>query len=733
MTISIWRYSHLTLAISSFIFIILAALTGIILALEPISNQLKPFAIDNTNTITLADAIPVLKQNYKAVISIEKDANNFISASVITKDNRNETFYINALNGKKVGEIIEKAPLFKFATNLHRSLFLKTTGRLIVGFVSLILLLMAVTGIVLIAKRQGGYKRFFSTIIKEHYTQYYHIVVGRYTLIPIIIVTLTGIYLSLDKFSLLPKHNISHTYNEVASSNVIKTDLVNFIAFKNITLNDIKRVEFPFSEAVEDYYLVKLNNRELLVNQYTGNIISEQHQSLTALLLQWSLTLHTGRGSISWSILLLITCCAILFFVYSGFAMSLKKKRKKPLAVNTYTKDEAEYIILVGSESGSTYRFANTFFNALINAKKAAFITELNNYSTYKKASQLIILTATYGDGEAPSNAKHFEKLLHSVNQNKQLRYSVIGFGSLLYPKYCNYATLIDASLQAHTNFIPSIVLHKINNQSFEAFKNWEKAWSQVNKLSLDVKPPAIEVAARKTSLFTVSHKTDVNKDQTFLIYLIPNKKLKFTSGDLLAIYPENDAVKRLYSIGKIDSKVVLSIKKHDLGKCSNYLNELNTNDMISASIERNPNFHFPKHNKDVIMIANGTGIAPFLGMIQGNTKQVKTHLFWGGRTQASFGLYSELVDNAFANKTLTSIHVAYSQAYEQKIYVQDLVLEQQNFISKSLQNGATIMICGSVAMQSAILEILEQITKTQLGLPLSTFENREQIKMDCY
>ena len=249
----------------------------------------------------------------------------------------------------------------------------------------------------------------------------------------------------------------------------------------------------------------------------------------------------------------------------------------------------------------------------------------------------------------------------------------------------------------------------------------------------MDIKPLKREKLKKKETIFTVIEKTTLNVDDTFLIQLSPNKKMTFASGDLLAIYPENEPVKRLYSIGKIGSNIVLSIKKHDLGKCSNYLNQLNTNAMVNATIEHNSNFHFPKHSKEVIMIANGTGIAPFLGMIQENKKQVKTHLFWGGRTQASFGLYSDLVDNVFTNKTLTSIHVAYSQAYEQKVYVQDLLLEQQQLISKALQNGSTVMLCGSVAMQSAVLDVLEQITETQLNLPLSTFKNQDLIKMDCY
>jgi len=733
MTISIWRYSHLVLAISSFIFIALASITGVVLAIEPVSNQLKPYATENTKQITLAETITALEQHYDEVIAINIDSNHFISASVITTNGSNETFYINAKTGEKLGEIIERSPVFRFATNLHRSLFLKSTGRLIIGIISLILLLMVITGIILIIKRQGGIKRFFSKTIKENFEQYYHIIIGKYTLIPIIIITITGMYLSLEKFSLLPNQKITHTINDVSLSSSTKVNTANFDVFKTITLNTVKSVEFPFSKDIEDYFIIKLLDRELLVNQYTGQIASEQNDSLIAIISRWSLALHTGQGSILWSIILLITCIAILFFIYSGFAMTLKRKKKSPLPKNRYAKDDAEFIILVGSETGSTYNFATVFYNALIAKEKTAYISELNNYTTYKKAKRLIVFTATYGDGEAPTNAKHFEKLLHNTAIENTLNYSVIGFGSLLYPEYCKYALMVDAMLQLHPNFIPNCPLYKVDNQSFEAFKEWTNQWSKSVGLKLDITSIDNDNIRKNEKTFIVKKKTTLNVDHSFLIELKPLKRTRFTSGDLLAIYPNNDTVKRLYSIGKIENSILLSIKKHDLGKCSNMFYQLKTNDMITATIERNPHFYIPKKAKEVIMIANGTGIAPFLGMINNNKKLIKTHLFWGGRTQESFGMYSELVDNAFANKTLSGIHVAYSRAYEKKIYVQDLLLEQKDFIGQALQNGSIIMLCGSVAMQNAVLDVLEQITTTQLNCPLSTFEDLGQIKMDCY
>ncbi|WP_430409031.1 PepSY domain-containing protein [Kordia sp.] len=733
MTISIWRYSHLALAISSSLFIIIASITGIILAFEPISKQLTPFAVDNLDEISIANTVDVLQKNYDEVINLKITNDNFVVASVITNEGESETFYINPNTGEKLGERIEKAPIFKFATNLHRSLFLKGTGRFIVGFVSFLLFLIAITGIQLIAKRQGGIKRFFSKIVKENFHQYYHVQLGRIMLIPLVIITFTGVYLSLEKFDLLPSYNMSH--QEVVFSETIpeKSKPSDFELFQNISLAHVKSIEFPFSDDVEDYFLVQLSNEELQVHQYTGEVLSSFQLPWVAIASEWSLVVHTGQGNIVWSIILALACMAVLFFIYSGFKMTLKRTKKQLIPKNGYAKDTAEFIILVGSETGNTYRFAKLFFDALLASGKTAFITQLNNYTSYQKARHVIVFTATYGEGEAPSNAKKFESLLKSTSLNNTLNYSVVGFGSLLYPDFCKYAIDVDELLKIHDNFNAILPVFKINNQSFTAFQSWAKQWGTHTNIPIIIDKPAIAVNLKKLQSFSVVERTDLNEDQTFLIQLKPSKNQKFQSGDLLSFYPKPDHVERLYSIGKIDNSIVLSIKKHELGVCSTYLSQLAKNDLVKANIKRNHEFHFPKHTDKIVMIANGTGIAPFLGMINENLKLKKVHLFWGTRTTSSLKIYKKIIDRALETNKLTKFHVAYSQSTETKQYVQDLITEHADFIANVLQNNGVIMICGSVGMQNQVLNLLEVITRSKLNLPLSEFENMAQIKMDCY
>ncbi|TXD49463.1 FAD-binding oxidoreductase [Polaribacter sp. IC073] len=720
------------MAISSALFIIIASITGIILAFEPISNKLNSFDTVNLTEVSMDETINILQQKYGEVLTIDIDENDFVSVNIISEKGKSETFYINPKTGNKIGEMIEKKPIFEFATNLHRSLFLKSTGRFLIGFVSLLLFLIAITGILLIAKRQGGFSKFFSKIIKEDFNQYYHIIIGRYALIPILIVTITGVYLSLEKFSLLPKDSARHQ-NIEQKKNVEKINVADFVIFKSTKLAEVKKIEFPFSTDEEDYFFVKLTDKEVAIHQFTGQIVSQKKQSLVALGSYYSLILHTGQGSILWSIILLLACFAILFFIFSGFSMTLKRRKKTTSAKNKFTKDEAEFIILVGSETGSTFNFATTFYNALLTANKTVFISELNEYATYKKAQNIVIFTATYGEGEAPVNASKFIQKIEKTNQKKILNFSVLGFGSKEYPDFCKFAILVHATLQLHINFIPCSPIFKINNQSFSEFNKWIKEWSKFHKINLQIKKEHLQVSKKKEHYYKVLNKTIINTDETFLIQLKPSKKIKFNSGDLLSITPENETKNRLYSIGKIDNTILLSIKKHELGLCSNYFNNLHKDEKFIAHIQKNKKFHLPKKAKEVVLIANGTGIAPFLGMINEKKSNPKIHLFWGGRTKNSLEIYKNNIEKAVKNKSLTSFYTAFSQEQKEKTYVQDIIQKHPKIIADTLEKGNCIMICGSISMQKGVLKALEEITISYLKTPLEKFQENNQIKSDCY
>ncbi|HEX8608216.1 MAG TPA: FAD-binding oxidoreductase, partial [Pedobacter sp.] len=95
MTISIWRYSHLALAVSSFLLIALAAITGIILSFEPVLLKTLPYKADRFHELTLAESLPAIKAQFSEVTDLSVDANQFVVVNGVDDDGKSVTMYVD--------------------------------------------------------------------------------------------------------------------------------------------------------------------------------------------------------------------------------------------------------------------------------------------------------------------------------------------------------------------------------------------------------------------------------------------------------------------------------------------------------------------------------------------------------------------------------------------------------------------------------------------------------------
>ena len=418
--------------------------------------------------------------------------------------------------------------------------------------------------------------------------------------------------------------------------------------------------------------------------------------------------------------------------MYTGGLISYKRLRSR--SKNICAADTAEIVILVGTENGSTRNFANSLQKVLLEHKQTVFIDDLNAYQDYPEMKHLVILTSTYGVGDPPANAGKFLAQFEQSPPTHKVHCAIVGFGSYAYPDFCQYAQDVEEALHKQENCLLNDPAYLIHNKSYTSFVTWAQNWGNELGLRLEL-PPAQASRKAKVSQLKVTQKAQVQDGfgDTFLLTLQANG-VPFQSGDLLAIEPPEDPVARLYSIAKISpNQILLSIKRHKQGVCSNYLHQLSREDVLEAGIQPNKDFHFPSRVPTVTLIANGTGIAPFLGMIQEKRSGMEVYLYWGGRNTQSYTLYKPWIDAALANKGLDGLEIAYSREESQFSYVQDIVQQSQNPIAKRLNLGGVIMICGSIAMQNEVLKILEELCQNHADQTLSFYQNRGQILMDCY
>lgn len=719
------RYIHLTLAIIASLFFALAAVTGAIIGLNNIDRQYPSYRAEHLDQITLAQSIAGVKEAYQEVNSLTIDPRGFAVIKATDKEGKEVNAHIDPLTGKVLGKVEERSAFVKFMISLHRSLELKNVGRIIMGFIALCLVFSVLSGLMLIFKKQNGARNFFKKTIKDGFSRYYHTVLGKWLLIPLLILGLTGTYLVYNRFlGEKPKEKYEVDYSVEESYDGEDPMEVQQIAVLNqITLEKVVSVEFPFDTTYEDAYLVKLKDKELVVSQFTGHVLSEVVYPKTQVFARFCKDLHTGRTSAWWAAILVVACVGMLFFIYTGFVITFSRKSVK--VRNTCTPAEAEYILLYGSEGGNTLSVAQKVLVQLQALGKKAYLAPLNSYQTYPKGSHLLIFTSTYGVGNPPSNADQFLSLLRTTPQGA-LSCSIVGFGSKLYPDYCAFAFAIEEALK-ETSWATSLLpVHTVNDQSSVEFVAWVAAWNGLSELALETTPSYYEgERAALTKIKVVEAAKETAAEETFSLVL--QTKRRFTSGDLLAIYPDGKQ-ERLYSIGKVGGKLQLTVKRHAHGLGSGYLYQLKKGETFLARIVPNPSFHFPKKAKKVVLIANGTGVAPFLGMADQN-KQTEVYVYLGLRhNDATAAEYRRFFEAQQQKGKLKQFSLIYSRETDGG-YVTDLLKRDAALLTEVLTSDGVVMICGSLDMYKDVTAWLGELT------PFSAdyYKANGQLLADCY
>ena len=127
MTLSFWRLSHLALALFSALFLILASVTGVILAVDAIQEKTPPYKVANFDTLTLDKTITAVRNVYPEITSVRVDHNQFVILEGIDGQDQDINAYIDPKTGKILGKPEKKNDFILWTTALHRSLFLKET------------------------------------------------------------------------------------------------------------------------------------------------------------------------------------------------------------------------------------------------------------------------------------------------------------------------------------------------------------------------------------------------------------------------------------------------------------------------------------------------------------------------------------------------------------------------------------------------------------------------------
>lgn len=341
-----WRFAHLSLSIVTCLFLFVASFTGVVLAIHA-ANE-RAVAYDDSLTVAettttgsvrkktanLAEYIAHIRTLHPGLSSLSVTKYGQVTIETTDEDFNQQHYRIHPDDGSILGAVRVDSPFVQWNLSLHRSLFLHETGRFIVGIVSFLFIIIIISGVLLILKRQKKLHRFFKKPKGGSRTAKWHIRLGQLFFVPLLITSLTGTYLFMKRFQLLPERPAETTIYTSNNSLDKQLYISEFPAFQAIEAKEVRRIEFPFFDDPGEYYTLQLSDRELKIHPYSGLVVEETRYPFHVLVQQVSSELHTGSGSILWAIVLAVSALSITGFIVTGFAITYirkfrRKKKKK--------------------------------------------------------------------------------------------------------------------------------------------------------------------------------------------------------------------------------------------------------------------------------------------------------------------------------------------------------------------------------------------------------------------
>jgi sulfite reductase (NADPH) flavoprotein alpha-component len=719
--------------------ILALALSGAALSLFPAMERLSaPAAVKGQ---TVGDLAAKVLATHPGVEQIRRSPSGRITAYWFDGDVAGAAV-VDPATGQDVASA-DQGAVQRWLTDFHRALLLGDTGRYGSAAGALAMLVLAVSGALLVARRQGGWQRWFAPI-RGPMAGRWHVELARVAVVGLGLSALTALWMTASTFDLLPSDEANPILPQTVSGLTGRSP-ADMAGLQGVQVADLHDLTFPYAGDTTDVFTLTTSAGTGYVDQGTGAMLAWQVPGPWTAVGEWIYLLHTGDGAALWGLVLGLAALTVPILSVTGGLIWWRGRQSRPRLQGMVSASQAETVILVGSEGGSTWGFAMALARALQGHGQGVHLAPLSGFApqSYRQAKRIVLMTATWGDGDAPTSAKGgLEHLVTSAPLNG-VPLVVLGFGDRSFPAFCAHAEALEAAADAAGWAMP-LPLDRIDRQSPQAFARWSRAYGDLIGLPLDIThQPDVPQSTTLRLLSRKDYGDSVQAPTSILRFALPTTGLwqrltgrgfvRFSAGDLLGIVPEGSSVARLYSLAsaRADGFVEIVVRKHPGGLCSGQLLALQPGDSVQAFLRPNPGFQPDRSRTPLILIGAGTGIGPLAGFLRGNRGHRPMHLWFGARHPQADYLYAEDLTHWQADKRLTSLHTAFSRM-GRRHYVQDALREDAEAIRHLIANGARIMVCGGREMAQGVRDAMVDILHP-LGLTPATLRAGGRYAEDVY
>lgn len=717
----------------------LLALSGAALSVFPAAERLgAPQAED---TMSVADLATRIQIAYPGVEQIKRSPSGRITAYWFDNGTPGSAV-VDPATGAGVASA-DANPVERWLTNLHRSLFLDDAGRLVSAAGAVAMLILAVSGTMLVARRAGGWRRWFAPL-RGPLTGRIHVELARGAVLGLLLSSATAIWMTASTFGFLPDQAVVPDLPSTVSGET-GMPLASMPLLAATPVEALRELSLPYPGDATDVFTLKTDLGTGYLDQGTGATLGWSDLSRWERASETIYMLHTGKGAALLGLVLGLMALAVPAMGVTGAVLWLKGRRGRPRIRGNVPPSRAETVILVGSEGGSTWGFAATLHAALTRAGQQVHLAPMSAFDPARTAAahRYVVLAATYGDGDAPASAKGFLDRLTHPSGARAVPMAVLGFGDRSFPAFCAYAEDVEAAARAK-GWPTLLPFDTVDRQSPQEFARWGRELGNV--LGIDLELDHQPVRPETTSLRLVSRRDygeEVQAPTAILRFAVPRLSLwqrltrrgfaRFEAGDLLGIVPEGSTLPRFYSLasGSGDGFIEIVVRRHVGGLCSGALMALEQGGTVAAFVRRNPGFHKGTGCAPLILVGAGTGLGPLAGFIRANGARRPIHLFFGMRHPDSDFLYREDLEAWAAEGKVASLTTASSRGARPR-YVQDALASRHPEIICAIRDGARVMVCGGREMAAGVAETMAGILEP-LGMSPAMLRAEGRYVEDVY
>jgi sulfite reductase (NADPH) flavoprotein alpha-component len=733
-----WKAIHRWLGLTLGTLAVVLGISGAILAIDPVQQAWQaPAAPGDLPVATLVERVT------RTVTGVEEIRRLPSGAIVVFSfaGDQPQASYVDPANGQVLGAW-QASVLPRWVKNLHRSLLLGDAGRWGAAGIALAMALLCVSALVLLLRRMGGWRRLVARV-RGSLAQRIHVVAGRVVLAVLCLTSLTALTMSASTLGLVTPD--TRTEPEVLSVVTGKPALsgAQLAPLQSLAVQNLRKLNFPGATDPQDTWKVATAQGQGWIDQYSGQTLAWQDATLAQRVNDLAVVLHTGEAAWPWAVVLGLVGASVLLFWLSGVVIWWQARRLAPHITGNTPLVQADVLIFVASESGSTWGFAQTLQDALSQGGHRVHTSALENFQTTPATRQVFVLAATYGEGQAPAHASHALEHIAKLHAST-VPVAVLGFGDRQFPAFCAFAVALDQTLRAR-GWPALLPLECIHQQSAQQFARWGVALAQaLNEPLVLAHVPRVPPTAALTLTVRQDYPGATGQATAILRFAWPAQSLgarlrghglaRFAAGDLVGIVPPGSAVPRYYSLasGWQDGFLEICVRQMTGGLCSTHLLGLQKGDHITAFIRPNPGFALPRTRRPVLLIGAGTGVAPLAGFIRRNDNHSPMHLYFGGRDPAQDFYFEPEIQRWLGEGRLTTLQTAFSRVPDGGGYVQDALRRDAERVRALVAQGAIVRVCGSRAMAQGVAEALD-VMLAPLQLSVSTLKAKERYAEDVF